>query len=144
MWVLFIRKHWYCNIHCFDVMLIFPNWYSPCIPPWLKLFNVTIVNVLHSKYRYAIKFILKCTSHGGMYLEKLAQGQNRFVGYFSRKLFAKHPTLCSLCRIFSSRLRSRIIQILSILFIVVIVISILLKTLFWQTSIHSQSLVKML
>ena len=72
MWVLFIRKHWYCNIHCFDVMLIFPNWYSPCIPPWLKLFNVTIVNVLHSKYRYAIKFILKCTSHGGMYLEKLA------------------------------------------------------------------------
>ena len=27
--------------------------------------NVNIVNVLHSKY--AIKFILKCTSHGGMY-----------------------------------------------------------------------------
>ena len=28
-------------------------------------FNVNIDNVLHSKY--AIKFILKCTSHGGMY-----------------------------------------------------------------------------
>ena len=33
--------------------------------PWLVHFrNVNIVNVLHSKY--AIKFILKCTSHGGM------------------------------------------------------------------------------
>ena len=31
----------------------------------LVQFNVNIDNVLHSKC--AIKFILKCTSHGGMY-----------------------------------------------------------------------------
>ena len=34
------------------------------MPPWIVHFNVNIVNVLHSKY--AIKFILKCTRHGGM------------------------------------------------------------------------------
>ena len=67
--------------------------------------------------------------------------------YFSRRLFAKNHTLSSWCRIFISRSRSRQIRIWSIssfLFIVVIVISILLKTAFWQTSIHSLSLVKIL
>ena len=67
------------------------------------------------------------------------------IFYFSRRLFAKHHTLSSWCRIFSSRSRSRKIRILSSLkffVIVVIVISILLKTVFWQTLIHSRSLVK--
>ena len=64
------------------------------------------------------------------------------------RLFAKHHTLSSQCRIFSSRSKSCEIRIYRfqsfILFIVVIVISILLKTAFSQTSIHSQSLVKIL
>ena len=38
------------NIHCFDLMLIFPNFFPPYIPPWLVHFNVQIVNVLRSKY----------------------------------------------------------------------------------------------
>ena len=70
------------------------------------------------------------------------------IFYFSRRLFAKHHTLSSWCRILSSRYRAKF-GFFSIskffLFIVVIVISILPKTAFWQTSIHSQqSLVKML
>ena len=74
--------------------------------------------------------------------------------YFSRRLFAKHHTLTSLCRIFSSRSRSRksrlfllfllLFCFLRFLFIVFIVILILLKTTFWQIPIHSQSLVKIL
>ena len=55
------------NINCFDVntMQIFPNWCPLYIPPWLVHFNVNIVTVLHSTY--ARKFILKCSSHRGMY-----------------------------------------------------------------------------
>ena len=86
------------HVHCFDVMLIFPNWCPSYIPPWL--------------------------------------------------VFAKHHAISSWCRIFSSRSRSRKIRILcgfwSFLLIVVTVISSLLKTAFWQTSIRSQSLVKSL
>ena len=59
--------------------------------------------------------------------------------YFSRRLFAKHHTLTSWCRIFSSRSRSCKVRILSVsnffLFIVVILTSILLKTDFDKTSI---------
>ena len=65
--------------------------------------------------------------------------------YFSRKLFAKHYTLSSWCRIFSSRSRSREIRIKPIskfLFIVVIFMSILRKIAFGQTSIHSQSVLR--
>ena len=53
--------------------------------------------------------------------------------YFSWKLFAKLHVLSSWCRIFCSRSRSRKIRLLSsslFLFIVAIVISILLKTIF--------------
>ena len=64
--------------------------------------------------------------------------------YFSRRLFAKHHTLTSWCRIFSSRSRSCKVRILSIskffLFIVVILTSILLKTAFWQNFKSSFSL----
>ena len=42
------------------------NWGEAYAKFW-GLNNVNIVNVLHSKY--AIKFILKCTSHGGMYYD---------------------------------------------------------------------------
>ena len=49
----------------FDIMLMFPNKCPPHIPPWLVHFNVSIDNVLHSKY--AFKVILKCTSLAGMY-----------------------------------------------------------------------------
>ena len=69
------------------------------------------------------------------------------IVYFSRRLFAKHHTISSWCRIFSSRSISskfRFYLFQSFLFIVVIVISILLKTAFWQTSIHNQSLLKIL
>ena len=37
------------NIHCFDVMLIFPNECRQHIYPRLVHFSVSIVNVLHSK-----------------------------------------------------------------------------------------------
>ena len=59
---------------------------------------------------------------------------------FSRRLFAKHHTLSSLCRIFSSMSKSREIWIKSIF----MVISIILKTAFWQILIYSQSLMKIL
>ena len=35
------------------------------LPPGYVHFNLNIVNVLHLKY--ALKFILKCVSHGGMH-----------------------------------------------------------------------------
>ena len=65
---------------------------------------------------------------------------------FSRRLFAEHHTLSSLCRIFSSRSKSRKSRLfffcsfvclffLRLLFIVVIVILISLKAAFWQISI---------
>ena len=63
------------------------------------------------------------------------------IFYISRRLFAKHHTISSWNQFFCSRSKSRKIRILSIwsfLFIVVIVMSLLLKTAFWQTSIHSQ------
>ena len=63
--------------------------------------------------------------------------QTNRIFYFLRRLFAKHQTLSS-----SSRTRSR--KIRRSLFIVVIVISILLKPTFWQISIYSQSLLKIL
>ena len=63
---------------------------------------------------------------------------------YSRRLFAKHHTLTSWCRIVSSRSRSCKVRILSIskffLFIVVILLSILLKTAFWQNFNRSFSL----
>ena len=61
---------------------------------------------------------------------------------FVRRLFAKHYTLSSWCRIFSSRSRSPTFgfkRFERFLFIAVAVISIVLKT-----AIHSQSLVKIL
>ena len=63
--------------HIFTVLLLIPpnilrRYYSRTNRNWGEAYakfwglnNVNIVNVLHSKY--AIKFILKCTSHGGMY-----------------------------------------------------------------------------
>ena len=69
---------------------------------------------------------------------------NSNIHYFSRRLFAKHQTLTSWCRIFSSRSRSCKVRILSIskffLFIVVILTSILLKPAFWQNFNRSFSL----
>ena len=69
---------WFGNLtHIFTVLLLIsPNilrrYYSgpnrnrdEAYAKFWCLNNVNIVNVLHSKY--AIKFILKCTSHGGMY-----------------------------------------------------------------------------
>ena len=66
-----------------------------------------------------------------------------FFKYFSRRLFAKHHTSSSLCRIFSGRSRSSksrlfffcLFVCLCSLFIVVIVILILLQTAFWHISI---------
>ena len=56
------------DIHSFDVMLIFQiNAHHTYLRPCLVHFNVSIDNVLHSKY--AIKVILKCTILGGMYGE---------------------------------------------------------------------------
>ena len=69
---------WFGNLtHIFTVLLLIPpnilrRYYSrpnrnrdEAYAKFWGLNNVNIVNVLHSKY--AIKFILKCTSHGGMY-----------------------------------------------------------------------------
>ena len=87
-----------------------------------------------SKYRFEIYF-------------RVIWIQTNKIFYFSRRLFAQHHALSSWCRIFSGKSKSRKIWILSIskfLFIVVIVISILLKTVFLQTSIHIQSLMKSL
>ena len=56
--------------------------------------------------------------------------------YFLRRLFAKHQTLSSQCWIFRFKV--------FLVFFVVIVISILLKTTFSQISVHSQLLVKLL
>ena len=57
------------------------------------------------------------------------------IFYFLRRLFAKHQTLSSSLGFYHFQ---------SFLFLVVIVISILLKTTFSQISIHSQLLVKIL
>ena len=87
-----------------------------------------------SKYRFEIYF-------------RVIWIQTNIIFYFSRRLFAPHHALSSWCRIFSRKSKSSKIRILSIskfLFIVVIVISILLKTVFLQTSIHIQSLMKSL
>ena len=74
-----------------------------------------------------------------------------FCYYFLRRLFAKHQTLSSSVSGvgFSvaglDRAKLGVYQFQSFLFIVVIVIwSILLKPTFWQISIYSQSLVKIL
>ena len=87
-----------------------------------------------SKYRFEIYF-------------RVIWIQTNRIFYFSRRLFAQHHALSSWYRIFSGKSKSSKIRILSIskfLFIVVIVISILLKTVFLQTSIHIQSLMKSL
>ena len=64
---------------------------------------------------------------------------------FSRRVFAKHHTVSSWCRIFTGKSQDRskfwFYRFQSFSFFAVIVIPILLKTAFWQTSIHSQSLV---
>ena len=81
------------------------------------------------------------------YIFVLFEFKKNRIFYFSRRLFAHHHALSSWYRIFSGKSKSSKIRILSIskfLFIVVIVISILLKTVFLQTSIHIQSLMKSL
>ena len=67
------------------------------------------------------------------------------IFYFLRKFFAKHQTLSSQCSIFCRRQitqNSALMNFKVFLFIVVIVISIFVKTTFSQISIHSQLLVK--
>ena len=69
------------------------------------------------------------------------------IFYFLRRLFAKHQTLSSTVGFSVAGLdhtKFGFYQFQSFLFIVVIVISILLKTTFSQISILSQLLVKML
>ena len=66
------------------------------------------------------------------------------IFYFLRRLFAKHQTLSSFSVAGLDRAKLGVYQFQSFLFIVVIVISILLKPTFWQISIYSQSLVKIL
>ena len=68
------------------------------------------------------------------------------ISYFLRLLYAKHQTLSSWASVgFSvaglNRTKFGFYHFQSFLFIVVIVISILLKPSFWQISLYSQSLV---
>ena len=56
------------NMHCFDVMLIFPKKKKNCalyIPPWLVHFFFLIYRIFESKTLTILA--LKCTSHGYMY-----------------------------------------------------------------------------
>ena len=70
------------------------------------------------------------------------------MSYFLRRSFAKHQTLSSYSVGFSvaglDHTKFSFYQFQSFLFIVVIVISILLKTTFLQISFHRQLLVKIL
>ena len=86
---------------------------------------MSIVNVLHSKD--AINSKKKITSHRGMY---------RAHYFFLSSYFFSVAGL--------DHTKFGFYQFQSFLFIVVIVISILLKTTFSQISIHSQLLVKIL
>ena len=112
---------------------MYQSWrYVQCTLFWKNQHNVKTVNVVTQIFAFF------CFSRIQTYR----------VFYFLRKLFGKHQTLSSQCRIFSSWSRSHKIRLLSIskifLFIVVIVISILLKTAFSQISCHNQLLAKIL
>ena len=94
---------------------------------FIKLFITAIENI---KFQIYLPFILI---------------QTYIIFHFSRRLFAYCHTLSSWCWLFSRNSRPRKIgplSIQSLLSIVVKMISILPETTFWQTSIQSQSGVK--